>query len=132
MSQHQPCATRSVRLSLLEGLLLDEISQRTATPVDPPWPAAIETAREKLADANAIARWLREDVVLDLQPSEIRAFLPALEVALQRADATPHDWARLARLHDCLTEALASPVGVVGAVAGLHQTACVTAPGLTS
>ena len=70
----------------------------------------LEAAQEKLADARALALWLREKVSLELQPPEATEVWEALDAGLAAAKSLPEAHASLARVRDELAASL--PRGV--------------------
>ena len=69
-----------IRLSQLEGQQLCAILEHSIARADQGYdPCLVASALESLGDANDLARWLRENVALELRPEEIVAVLQVLE-----------------------------------------------------
>ncbi|MHC4399656.1 MAG: hypothetical protein ACYTG0_08250 [Planctomycetota bacterium] len=84
MEYQQPTSeTATVKLLPFEGLKLLELLEELADLDSPRLAAGILGAvNEKLGDAIAVARWLREHVLLELHPEEARDVLEALNTTL--------------------------------------------------
>lgn len=78
--------TATVTFSPFEGRQLLESLEQLDDPASLGLDAEIlDAASEKLGDANALARWLGESVILELRPDEAHQLLEALETTLQPA-----------------------------------------------
>ena len=75
-------------------------------------PDVLEAAQEKLADARALALWLREKVALELQPREAIEVLEALAADLATEGLPPEAHASLAGVRDELAASLPRRVAV--------------------
>jgi hypothetical protein len=69
-----------IKLSLLEGQQLSALLEHSIAQTGQGYdPCLLASALDSLGDANDLARWLREDVALELRCDEIVAVLQALE-----------------------------------------------------
>ncbi len=112
-SQPEVSAVVMIELTPLEGrqlvTYLDGLIEQAGTI---PSLETLKAARDKLADANALALWLRENVALDLQPGEARAVRDALPAKPEQEHQPQEAAAALTvireRLSACLSRRVAS------------------------
>jgi hypothetical protein len=107
----------TIELSQLEGrelfAFLDTLIAKEARKSNV---AALEAAQDMLGGANALALWLRENVVLDLRADEAAEVLEALLASLSD-DRTPQEaHAPLAAVRDKLNNSLSGSLvaGIIG------------------
>jgi hypothetical protein len=114
MSQQTNFATWSIRMSALESRLLGQSLDDNVIDLKSETGYAILTARDKIADAYAVALWLRDEATVDLEPDELQACQDALGMTLDAACGDHEEEPRLRLLQGKLARGhLPLPVGCV-------------------
>jgi hypothetical protein len=110
---HQPSQGIELRLSPFEGKHLSEFLERAAGETHGEFHRnTLEAARDKLDDARVLALWLRENVLLEFQPSEAAEVLAALAANLATEDLPSEARASLAGVRDKLAACLPRDLAV--------------------
>lgn len=109
----RPSQGVELRLSPFEGKhlseFLEQVSRETHGEFDRD---VLEVARDKLDDARVLALWLRENVLLELQPAEAAEVLEALAASLATEDLPSEGRASLASVRDKLAASLPRDLAV--------------------